>query len=150
MEAILLAIQAKLQEIPEIKYVDEDWGQLNLYLPDIPVQWPCVLFEVKDGNFDNIGNNRLVIPNERQMGRFSVDVVIGNLKLTNTSGRAPLSQKNKAWIIHTLENKVHEKLQGFRADFNCSKLIRRSCQTVKRDDGVQEKHVIYDFEVTNV
>lgn len=150
MEEILTKIQTKLLEIPEMKYVDEDWGQLNLYLPDIPVQWPCVLFEVKDCNFDNIGNDRKVTPNERQMGRFSVDVVIGNLKLTNTSGRATLTQKNKAWFIHTLEKKVHEKLQGFRPDSNCSKLIRRSYQSIKRDDGVQEKHVIYDFEVTNV
>ena len=150
MEKILIAIQNRLKEIPEFKYIDEDWGQLNLYVPDIPVHWPCILFEVKDGNYDNMGNDRHATPNERQMGRFSVDVVIGNLKLTNTSGRAPLSQKNKAWFLHTLEKLAHEKLQGFRPEVNCSKLIRKSSRSIKRDDGVQEKHVIYDFEVSNV
>ena len=149
MEIILLALQNRLKEIPEIKHVDEDWGQLNLYLPDLPVQFPCILFDVKDGTFDNIGNDRSATPQARQMGRFTVDVVIGNLKLSNTSGRAPISQKNKAWAIYTLEKLVHEKLQDFRPAENCSKLIRRSFQTIRRDDGVQEKHVIYDFEVTN-
>lgn len=146
---ILKNIQNRLQEIPELKYVDEDWGQLNLYPQDIPVKWPCALFEVRSGNFENIGKDRKTSPEERQMGRFSLDVTLGNLKLSNTSGKAPLSQKNSAWYIHTVENLVHQKLQGFSPGVNCSKLIRTGVQNVRRDDGVQEKHVFYDFEVTN-
>lgn len=148
-DEILKAIQNKISEIPQIKYVDEDWGQLNLYGLDVPVKFPCALFDIKDGGFENMGNDRRQTPSQRQLGRFTLDLAVGNLKLTNTSGRAPQSQKSKAWEIHTLIKLVHEKLQGFSPRADCSKLIRMSAQRIRRDDGVQEYHILYGFEITD-
>ena len=48
MKEILKNIQSKIAEVQGVKYVDEDWGQLNLFPGDFPVQFPCVLFDIKD------------------------------------------------------------------------------------------------------
>ncbi|AZI53889.1 hypothetical protein EIB75_10705 [Epilithonimonas vandammei] len=149
METILLNIQAKI-ESAGIKYVDEDWGQLNLFPGDTPVQFPCCLFDITDGNFENIGQDRRLTPKERQMGRFSVELCIANTKLSNTSGRAPISQKLGAWSIHSVIRSVHDQLQGFSPDENCSKLNRKSYKKIRRDDGIQEYRIVYDFEASNV
>jgi hypothetical protein len=149
MESILLNIQAKIAE-SAVKYVDEDWGQLNLFPGDFPVQFPCVLFDIKDGSFENIGQDRKATPKERQLGRFTLELCIAKVKLSNTSGKAPITQKNNAWSIHSLIQSVHEKLQGFCPAENCSKLIRKSYQRIRRDDGIQEYRVVYDFEAGNV
>lgn len=68
MKEILKNIQSKITEVQAVKYVDEDWGQLNLYHGDLPVQFPCVLFDIKDGQFENIGTDRRATPKERQLG----------------------------------------------------------------------------------
>ena len=150
MKEILKNIQAKITEVQTVKYVDEDWGQLNLFPGDFPVHFPCVLFDIKDGQFENIGADRRATPKERQLGRFSLELCIAKMKLSNTSGKAPLSQKNNAWEIQDIIQMVHEKLQGYSAGENCSKLIRKSYQRIRRDDGIQEYRVSYDFEVGNV
>ena len=146
---ILEAIEAKIKE-SGVKYVDEDWGQLSLFPGDFPVQFPCVLFDIKDGSFENIGQDRKAMPKERQLGRFTLELSIAKMKLSNTSGKAPLTQRTNAWNIHTIIQSVHEKLQGFSPSVNCSKLIRKSYQRIRRDDGIQEYRVIYDFEAGNV
>ena len=83
MKEILKNIQAKITEVQTVKYVDEDWGQLNLFPGDFPVQFPCVLFDIKDGQFENIGADRIATPKERQLGRFSLELCIAKMKLSN-------------------------------------------------------------------
>ena len=42
MKQLLIDLQQRLlTEVPELKYVDLDWGQLSYYFPNPPVQWPC-------------------------------------------------------------------------------------------------------------
>jgi len=149
MDEILLQLQARIME-SGIKYVDEDWGQINMFPGDTPVAFPCCLFDVKNGDFENIGADRRATPQQRQLARFTLELCIAKQKLTNTSGRAPLTQKSKAWEIHSIIESVHEKVQGFAPGENCSKLIRKSQQRIRRDDGIQEYRITYDFEVGNV
>ena len=39
MKALLEKIQQKVSEITELKYIDENWGQLDYYSPNMPVQY---------------------------------------------------------------------------------------------------------------
>ena len=54
MKEILKNIQTKITEVQAVKYVDEDWGQLNLFPGDLPVQFPCVLCDIKGNKADYI------------------------------------------------------------------------------------------------
>ena len=151
MEATFLkTIQDKLEEVAELKYIDEDWGQLDYYSPNFPVQWPCCLIDVTGAVFSNIGNDRAAKPQNRQQGTVNVSFTFANLKLTNTSLKAPQNQKKNAWKLYEIMQKAHEVLQGLRPDDYCGSLIRSGFRRIKRDDGVQQYQVIYTVGLSNV
>lgn len=150
MKQILQNIQTRLSEIEELKYIDEDWGQIDYYSPNMPVKWPCCLIDIQSGQFTNISKDFSKNPKDRQRGSFAVKITLANLKLSNTSFRAPQEQKDRAWAIFELMEKIHQKLHGFSPNENCSNMLRLSFGRAQRDDGVQEYAVIYEFEAHNV
>ena len=109
-EAVIRNIQAKLTPVVGLNHVDEDWGQLDDYSPNFPVQWPCALIDTPLINFSNLGMDRTQTPRNRQMSDGIVSITVANLKLNNTSGRAPKFQKDNAWSIWSLINKIHQEL----------------------------------------
>lgn len=149
-KTILQNIQNKLSEVAELKYIDENWGQLDYYSQNMPVQWPCCLIGIDSISFSDIGQDRSKTPQNRQMAKVSAKITLANLKLTNTSLKASQLQKDQAWLIWDLAQKIHEKLHGFCPDENCSRMIRQTLQHNLRDDGVQEYSILYDFELSNV
>lgn len=150
MKSVIESIQTKLAAVAALKYIDEDWGQLDYYSPNFPVKWPCVLIDLPNDDFSDIGMDKTAVPQNRQMAEGLVSITVANMKLTNTSGRAPQLQKDQAWSIWDLIEDIHEQLQGFRPDAKCGKLIRRARRRVKRDDGVQEYTIIYSYSMNNV
>ena len=149
MKVILQNIQNKLtSEVTDLNYVDEDCGQLNMYQP--PVKWPCCLIDITAINYTHLGIDRTKVPQTRQTGKIAVKLTLANLKLTNSSGLAPQSQKDQAWFIWDLADKIHEKLHGFSPGENCTKMMRSNLQRSVRDDGVQEYFITYNFEASNV
>ena len=149
MKHIIEAIQTKLAQHPDIKYVDENWGQLDYYSPNFPVQWPCVLIDIANANFDNIGKDNNQVPVNRQMAQITVELRVANLKLTNTSANAPHLQKTYARSIWQILEEVHAQLHGWNPSESTSKLIRTAVNRAKRDDGVQEYAVRYSCEENN-
>lgn len=150
MTEIIHGIQTKLKTIPSIKYVDEDWGQLDYYSPNFPVQWPCVLIDVADATFSNLGINIQEKPKNRQNSEISIRLTVANLRLTNSSGMATQFQKDTIRSIHTIIEEIHKILHGKQANEKTGKLLRKSLNRVKRDDGVQEYSLVYGLTVTNV
>ena len=113
MKALIKNIQTRLATLTDLKYVDEDWGQLDYFSPNFPVQWPCVLIDITNAEYSNIGRDKKVIPIERQQAEAVFSFTVANLKLTNTSAKAPVTQKDNAWSIWDLIEEIHKKLQGF-------------------------------------
>lgn len=91
---VLKKIQDLLATIPALKYVDEDWGQLDDYSPHPPTQFPLALIDIGNLQYSDIGIDRTATPQNRQMATGTIVISIANLKLTNTSARAPLTQKS--------------------------------------------------------
>jgi hypothetical protein len=147
---VIQLIKAEIATVAGLKYVDEDWGQLDYYSPNHPVKWPCVLMDVTGVNFSDIGFEKKREPEHRQMAEATLSLTVANLKLTNTSGNAPILQKENAHSIWDLINDLHKKLQGFRPGPLNGILIRSALRRVKRDDGVQEYNVTYKFGLTDV
>lgn len=143
MKEIIEAIQSKLSAEAEFNYVDENWGQLDYYSPNFPVKWPCVLIDIVGARFEDIGRDNSKVPVNRQLGDLVVELRIANLRMTNTSAKAPSLQKAYARSIFELLAKAHENLHGWAPVETTSKLIRQSVNRVKRDDGVQEYSVRY-------
>jgi hypothetical protein len=150
MSEILLNIQTKLAAVTGIKYVDEDWGQLDDYGPHPPVQWPCCLIDFSGAQYSDIGMDRGAMPQNRQEGTGSVTFTFANLRTTNSSGKAPMGQKELSWLLLGLMEEAHKVIHGFKPGANAGALMRTSFRRVKRDDGIQQYQVIYTIGVHNV
>lgn len=142
MEDLLKSISDKLTELAELKHIDENFGQLMNYGIDIPVKWPCALLHILNAQFSDLAYDYRN-DESKQMGNLSIEITIANLKLSKTSTGAPASQRQKGFEIYTTIKKVHELLHGWKPLPNSGALKRTSFQSIIRDDGVQEKRIIY-------
>lgn len=63
MKQLLTDILTRLKtDVTGVKYVDEDWGQLDNYSPNPPVQFPAVVVDCINATFTNEG--KLVQPGD--------------------------------------------------------------------------------------
>lgn len=150
MKNLLEKLQLRLAEIPQLKYIDENWGQLDYYSPNMPVQYPCVLIDIGQVQYSNLGKDLTKTPQQRQIAQVQIKITIANMRLTNTSLLAPRRQKEDAWSIWTLIEMIHQKIHGFSLLPNVTPLIRTSQNRTLRDDGIQEYEVYYSCEVQNI
>ncbi len=152
MKLVLKNIQTILTEITELKYIDEDWGQLDDYSPNPPTQWPLVLIDIGSLQYSDIGRDKdpNVKPSNRQMATGTIVLSIANVKLTNSSARAPQNQKDLAWTIWDIVESVHAKLHGVKVEGSAGAMMRTAMRKVKRDDGIQEYEVTYTIGMSNI
>ena len=146
MENLLLNINEKLeQEVTDLKYIDENWGQLQYYGSECPVKWPCALVDFASGQFSNISYNYSTETATQQEGILSIEITIAKLRLSPTNTAAKLSQKTRGYEIWKIVKKVHEVLHGWKPLPNSGELSRTSTQQIKRDDGIKEIIVVYSI-----
>ena len=149
MKELLQSLQQRIAQINGLRYIDEDWGQLDYYSPNMPVQYPCCLIDISSIDYSNLGQDLSKKPHQRQLAQIQVKITLANLKLSNTSLNAPQKQKDDAWLIWELLEEVHKKLHGFAPINNVSLLVRQSMNRTLRDDGLQQYEVYYKCEVNN-
>lgn len=142
---ILTAITERLSEKePHLKYIDEDWGQLDYYQENPPVKFPCVLLELQQANWRNQSQ-------KVQDGVLSISIRVADIRLSNTSLRAPAVQKDRAAAIWLILQNIHTALHGWRPgrfpEFGV--LTRVSSRRVKRDDGIREFEVVYTTQCSD-
>lgn len=142
MKKLLTDILNRLSTVSAIKYIDEDWGQFDYYNPNMPVQFPAVVIDAGQANYTNEG--KLI-----QLADVQVRLRLADLKLTNTSGKAPQSQKDTAFAIFDTLEAIHQTLHGWAGDSTYSRLIRLSSKRILRDDGVRIYEVIYTCQLTD-
>lgn len=131
-----------------LKHADEDWGQLEIY-PNPPVKFPCALVGINNGVFSNIGMDKTATPQNRQQGTILLNIRIANKRLTNSSSKAPASQRMNAQSVFVVMENVHELLQGWSPGDNVGKLIRERIISEVNDDGIQEYIVQYSVGISN-
>lgn len=146
----ILSIEASLATVTALKYIDEDWGQLDDYGPHVPVKWPCCLLDFTDISFTEIGIDRTATPKNRQQATGSITLNFANLKTGNTSKNAPVNQKEQAYMLLGVIESTHQIIQGFRPSENSGALIRKSFRRIKRDDGIQQYQVVYNLGLHNL
>lgn len=150
MKAFLEAVQTKLNDVTELKYIDEDWGQMDSYSPNPPTKFPCALIDITSMIFSNIGKDNSATPINRQATEGTITIIIANLKLTNTSKAAPQTQKDQAWKIWEIIENIHQLLHGWKPTSDSGSLIRTGLKRIRRDDGIQEYQVTYSLSKTNI
>jgi hypothetical protein len=125
MKDIFLTIQEKLGEIPELQYVDKNWQQLQYDPP--PVKFPCALLDVSSVDYTQMGNRA-------QMAEASVEITVANVRLHNSSSKAP--HKADAYAVFALIDKIHQLLHGF-TNGQFQRLTRIGVQRVQAEFGYE-------------
>lgn len=144
MDTVITTAQTRLKaQIADLKYIDEDWGQLDNYSPNFPTKWPCALIDVLDVQWTNAGN-------KTQLGMAQIRVKVADLRLSNSSGAAPAGQKEKSNSFYTLTQQVYNALHGWHGADHYSAFIRISERRVQRDDGVKEHWMIFTTEIKDL
>jgi len=144
MKKVIADIKARLLEkVTTLKYIDEDWGQLDYYSPNQPVKWPCVLIDIGQVAWTNEGQHV-------QAGLASVSIRVADMKLSNTNIKAPDAQRTKAAGIFDLLTDIDVALHGWTADNMNGPLTRSLTRKVNRDDGIREFEVIYLTRITDI
>ena len=143
MKQIIQAIQNRLmQAVSELKYIDQDWGQMEFWR-EAPVKFPCALIDIQSAQYTN--NSQMV-----QQGVAMVVIRLFDLKLSNSSGKAPENQKENAKKIWQLIEDVNKALHGqnfLQEDYGLP--IRTQMRRTKREDGCYQTEIYYTIQFTD-
>lgn len=143
-------------KVPEARWIDWEQGQLELPAENLPVQFPCILIDIQDIPWTNVGDNV-------QVGDVTIQVrtAFDIYEDLYTVDGEPNPTLDQALERLKLINKIYSCLQGFEGgiipvpdsdpvtyqDNHFNKLNRTRTFTEKRDDGYK---VIAMTFVTNM
>lgn len=134
IKSVLTAIETALKPNANIRYINEDWGQLDFY-DQPPVLFPCVLLECEAVDFTSTGRRS-------QQAKGSVAVRVADVKMINQPNAKALAETER-FAFFDLLNEINKELHGLSGtDF--APLSRRSMNRARRDDGIREFVLVYD------
>lgn len=107
MKTLFELITQLLSEIPELKWIDFDTGQLMEEKPS--VAYPCALVEIDLPRCENLDS-----VNQRVYANFTVRLTFKALGETNS--KAPIPQRSLALQYFDVVGKVERKLHGYRSE----------------------------------
>ena len=143
MKQVIQNIQDKLmQEVPALKYVDQDWGQMDFF-PNPPVKFPCALIDIQSAQYTNNGDFI-------QQGTAMVVIRLFDIKLSNSSQAAPNNQKENAKKIWQLIEDVNKALHGqnfLQTGYGLP--MRVQMRRTKRNDGCYQTELYYSVQLTD-
>ena len=118
MDTIFKSIKAKLKDIPELKWIDHDFGQLELEHP--PVIYPCALIDVPNILWENSSELE-------QQGDTTVTIRLGFKVYDRTNTAAPTSMQERAAEHFAIIKKVFKAIHGHEdEEANFNTLLRNS------------------------
>lgn len=143
MKQMVQNIQDRLvQKVPALKYVDQDWGQMDFWR-EHPVKYPCALIDVQSAGYTNDGNFI-------QRGVVTVVIRLFDLKLSNSSQKAPDNQKENAKKIWQLIEDVNKAIHGqnfLQEGYGLP--MRTQMRRTKREDGCYQTELYYTIGFTD-
>ena len=92
--------------LPEVKYIDKDWGQL--YMEHPPVGWPCILIDIEEMGFRDLSDLN-------EQATATVVLTVADKRVNSSSANAPRKSKEKSMGTIDLTDDIHLLVQGFSA-----------------------------------
>lgn len=139
MKQLLTDIKTRLTQVAELKYIDTDWGQLDI--PNPPVKFPCALVDIMQGSFSDQAHGS-------QTGLLEISVRIAYMPLSPGSTGANTDQQSKALLIFDLIASINSSLHCWhQAGSNYGPLTRTAIRKAKRLDGIREYQVNYRVDL---
>lgn len=92
--------------VPEIRWIDQDFGQLERFEYKPEVAFPCALIDFIQANYSNLSQLA-------QVGEINVNIRLGFSPFSQSYHSAPTNVKEKALEYYDIEQKVFQALQGW-------------------------------------
>lgn len=126
------------KEVPELRWIDEDEGQLNTQ-PGIrpPVDFPCCLIDIQYPGCRDITDTYQTVT-------ASITLKIVFLSAGETNNKAPVRFRKRALDRLSVTDKIHTAIQGWQAGGYVSPLSRRSARPSTTAGGLKVYTVVYD------
>ncbi len=142
MDQIFLAVQKRIiDRVPEIKWVDFDFGQLDAYEMRPPVLFPCALIDIELPDIEDEGK-------DKQICSCSVTLRLAFEQPGQTNSKTPKPIMDKAMTVFAGLRKVFLAVHGLQGpDFG--KLKRRSLLTEKREDPLKVFKMRFECNLTD-
>jgi hypothetical protein len=136
MKHLIDNIREKLgNEVSALKYIDQDWGQMDYFNPP-PVKFPCALLDIQSVNYSNTTNNM-------QIGEAILAVRLFDMRLSNSSIGAPSNMKEQAGKIWQLVEDINRALHHQFVGASFGKPVRTQMRRTKRNDGCYQTEIYY-------
>lgn len=134
----LKAVKTALQNIKELRYSGEDWGQLD-YFAQKPVKFPCALVDIEEVEYSNNAPRA-------QQGIAGLTVRVADSRMFNGSFQAPPSETEFATfdLLQTITAALH----GLSGP-TFSPLVRTGIVRARRDDSIREFRISFQFAFTD-
>lgn len=141
MKTILNAVMQRLKEqVSELRYISEDWGQLDYYETMPPVKFPCALISIDRVNYDAVAK-------DRRKASVSLVVRIADAPSVTGNAAAPESYRNRAFAIFDLLEEVGESLNGLSGD-TFKRFSLESIYRENRQDFIREYSMTFETGFT--
>lgn len=111
-------------QVPEIKWIDQDFGQLEQFEHRPAVSFPCCLIDFVLANYSNLSELG-------QAGDVTIQLRLGFAPFSQSNGSAPDSVRIKAVHYYAIEQKVFEAVHGWATEYT-QPLIRINAGTEQR------------------
>jgi len=111
-------------KVPEVKWIDQDFGQLEQFEYRPAVSFPCVLIDFPMAVYSNLAERS-------QVAEITVQLRIGFSPFSQSNDKAPLEVREKALEYYQLEQKLFEAIHGFETEYT-QPLIRINAGTEQR------------------
>ena len=124
-------------QVPEVRWIDADEGQLNTSNQRPPVAFPCVLIDMSYPQTEAMN-----APAEKIRVQFSLRIAFEGYG--QTSSAAPEPVRERALERLDILEKIHRTLQWWNCDRQINPLRRQRVTTERRQDGLKVYNMTYE------
>lgn len=124
-------------QVPEVRWIDADEGQLNTSNQRPPVAFPCVLIDMSYPQTEAMNATA-----EKIRVQFSLRIAFEGYG--QTSSVAPEPVRERALERLDILEKIHRSLQWWNCDRQINPLRRQRVTTERRQDGLKVYNMTYE------
>ncbi len=134
---LYLAIQDRIKTVvPDVKWIDQDLGQLEQYEVRPSVAFPCVLIDFGAAQYTDQSD-------DVQWVNVQIALRLGFAPFGSANGVSPQATKEHALEYYEIEQKLYEALQNFTANGCVQPMTRISATTEMREDTFRVRQLVF-------
>lgn len=125
------------RNVPEIRWIDLDQGQINAANSRPAVAWPCVLIDMTYPQTEAVD-----AWHEKVRVQFNLRISFEGIGATNSA--APEEVRERALEMLDILERIHQTVQWWSCDGLINPMRRQRVTTERRQDGLKVYNMTYE------